>query len=154
MEWLPDPLHPAVVHFPIALLMVGALLSLVAVLWRRWLMPSALLLALGAVGASAAVATGAREEDRVGRLHGEVHEVMEAHEEVAERTRFVAILAAVVAVAACVAARVPVLGRLVALVSACVALAAAWHVAEAGRLGGELVYRHGVGIRGADEGRK
>ena len=36
---IPDPLHPAVVHFPIVLLLLGAPLAVVAVFVRRFNLP-------------------------------------------------------------------------------------------------------------------
>ena len=66
---LPDwnGLHPLVVHFPIALLLVAPLFVLVGV-WlraprnRTWLAAALTLLALGTLGAWVAVSTGEREE--------------------------------------------------------------------------------------------
>lgn len=57
------PLHPMLVHFPIALLLVGSLVYLYA-LWRRaddgvWERTALLMLVLGWLGGLAAVVTGA-----------------------------------------------------------------------------------------------
>jgi len=35
MNFIPNPLHPAVVHFPIVLIVLGTALSVVAVFWRK-----------------------------------------------------------------------------------------------------------------------
>lgn len=61
---LPDPLHPAVVHFPVALLLLGAAVAVLAVFVRRWHLPlfAAIALSLGALGAVAATVTGEKEE--------------------------------------------------------------------------------------------
>ena len=60
MNLLPDPLHPAVVHFPIVLVLLGTVVGLVAVFWRKQHLSllAAVALTLGALGAWAAVETG------------------------------------------------------------------------------------------------
>jgi uncharacterized membrane protein len=57
---LPSPLHPALVHFPIALILFGAVVAVAAVFIGRRVLPplSAGLLAAAALGAVAAAWTG------------------------------------------------------------------------------------------------
>src|SRR5690242_5891191 len=87
---LPDPLHPAVVHFPIVLTFLLPLVALIA-LWRirrgapvrrTW---AAAVAAAAALSLSAWVAmeTGEGQEERVEDIVA--HAPMEAHEEAAER---------------------------------------------------------------------
>jgi len=87
---LPDPLHPAVVHFPIVLM---AFLPLAAfgALWalhrgtpplRAWLAPVALAGAL-TLSAWTALQTGQAQEERAEDVVGE--RVLETHEEAGER---------------------------------------------------------------------
>ena len=86
---LPDPLHPAVVHFPIALaalIPLLALLSLLAIA-RSWLpvrtwAAIVLLQALLVGSAWLALETGEEQEERVERIVAERH--IEDHEEAAE----------------------------------------------------------------------
>jgi len=54
---LPNPLHPAVVHFPIVLLLLGAVAALAAAFLPRGRLPlvAAVCLSMGAVGSVAAV---------------------------------------------------------------------------------------------------
>lgn len=87
---LPDPLHPAVVHFPIVL-MAFLPLAAFAALWalhrgapafRAWLAPVALAGAL-TLSAWAALQTGQAQEDRAEDLVGA--QVLETHEEAGER---------------------------------------------------------------------
>ncbi|MFZ4483679.1 MAG: hypothetical protein ACOYOL_06830 [Chthoniobacterales bacterium] len=127
----PDPLHPAVVHFPLAFLLVGAALACAAVFLRPWTWIAAAALAVGALGALAAVNTGERERsEEIAVPAGEGRRVLDAHEEQGEASRHAGVAAAIVAVAASV-----------------LALLAAREVVAAGRPGGELVYHHGVGLR-------
>lgn len=147
---IPEPLHPAIVHFPIALLLVGAGLSLLAVIFRRWALPTALILVLGAAGALVAVETGEREEHRLPKTTGVVHEAFENHEHAGKRARNFSFVAATLAVLSVLAARWRMVARILAGATAVVALMTAWHVAQAGHYGGALVYEHGLGV-GAKE---
>src|SRR5438552_10932511 len=64
---IPDPLHPAVVHFPIGLIFLGTLLSILTIFTRRGALPqfTAFFLILAAAGAQLAVITGGDETDGV-----------------------------------------------------------------------------------------
>jgi len=83
------PLHPVVVHLPMALAVLIPLLALaVLVAWRRaWLPAKAWALVLGlqavlALSAVAALNTGERDEDRVEKVVSEA--AIEAHEDAAK----------------------------------------------------------------------
>jgi uncharacterized membrane protein len=143
---IPEPLHPAVVHFPIALLLVGAGLSLLAVVFPRWTLPTALILFLGAAGAVVAVQTGEREEHRLPKTTGELHEAFENHEHAGKRARNFSLAAASLAVLTVVSTRWRFVKRILAGATAVVALMTAYHVAQAGHYGGALVYEHGLGV--------
>ena len=144
----PNPLHPAVVHFPVVLLLLGAVAACAAVVVRRWHLPqvAAVLLGLGAAGAVVAMETGEEEEERVTETPA-VEQVLEQHEDWAGRTRTAAVVAAVLAVASACLGRVPAMARATAGLAAAAALGAGWCVAQTGHYGGELVYRHGAGIQ-------
>jgi uncharacterized membrane protein len=87
---LPDPLHPAVVHFPIVLMTLLPLAALGA-LWairrgstpiRAWVAPTVLAGALS-LSAWAALQTGQAQEERAEDVVGERR--LEIHEEAGER---------------------------------------------------------------------
>jgi uncharacterized membrane protein len=143
---LPDPLHPAVVHFPVVLAMILPLFAVGAV-WairggararRAWAIPLGLSIALAA-SAWAAVETGEAQDERVEDVVAE--QPLSAHEEMAET--FLAASAGLATLAAIGlagglagrAARIAtVLGSMVLVIAA----------ARVGHSGGELVYRYGA----------
>lgn len=144
----PSPLHPAVVHFPIVLLLLGLVLAVGAVFMRRWGLPwlAAVVLVVGAAGSIVATVTGGEDEEMVNESSPATEQVLEAHEEWGETTRNAAVFAAVLAVVAALTANMRVVGRSLAILTAVVSLFAAYSVAQAGHYGGELVYRHGAGV--------
>ena len=93
MSIIPNPLHPAVVHFPIVLIVLGAAVSILAVFWRRGYVPTfaATLLALGALGAWAAIETGESDGGLIENAAAQVAPLLDAHEDWAKRTLTAAI---------------------------------------------------------------
>lgn len=144
---VPDPLHPAVVHFPIVLMflvplfMVGALVAIRrgAAPRRAWSLAVAAAAALS-LSAWVAVQTGESQEDRVERAVGDT--ALEAHEEPAERFLLLSGALAVVTLAGFAGGVAGRAGRGVALAGSLGLIAAGVQV---GRTGGELVYQHGAG---------
>jgi uncharacterized membrane protein len=143
---LPDPLHPAVVHLPIALAVLMPLFAtgLMAVIVkgaapaRAWAIAVALQVVL--VGfAWFAVETGEADEERVEKVVAEapIHE----HHEAAEWFLRIAAAAALVMAAGLLPDRRGRIGRIVGVLASLAVLAAA---VRTGHLGGELVYRHGA----------
>lgn len=145
---LPDPLHPALVHFPIVLALLAPLLAagfLFAIQTRRlparaWLAVIALQLSIVASGWLTAE-TGEEEEERVERVVAE--EPIEEHEEAAEAFLWISGIAVPIAVAGLVPGGVGAAARVLALVAS---LAAGAAVARVGHTGGLLVYEHGAAI--------
>lgn len=144
---IPDPLHPAVVHLPIALAVLAPWVALAALVsirrgWlpaRTWLTVVALH-ALLAGSAWLAVETGEQEEERVERVVAE--RPIETHEERAEvflGLSLAALAAAALGMLRGRAGRLAQVGTLVAALAVLVSGAAVGHT------GGELVYRHGAG---------
>ncbi len=145
---LPDPLHPALVHFPIVLALLAPLLA-GGFFWaiqtgrlpaRAWLA----VIALQAVIFGSAwftAETGEEEEERVERVVRE--DPIEEHEEAAEWFIWIAGLTLPIAGAGIFAGSPGTGARALAVVGTLVAAAA---VAQVGHTGGELVYKHGAAV--------
>jgi uncharacterized membrane protein len=146
----PIPLHPAVVHFPIVLLLLGSAMAWVTVFIPRgtWARIAAACLVGGAAGAVLAGQTGEHESESVQTPWGSKG-TLETHEEWAERTQVAALAVAVLAIGVLGMRRWPMLARTMAIATAVGALASTWCVIETGHSGGLLVYRYGTGIRSA-----
>lgn len=155
-------LHPQVVHFAVALVVVGVLFRGVSLIrgvsWLSpgsvsWLSPAAAaLVALGAFASVVAVRSGIDAHGPVERVPGARPAVV-AHEEWGERARNAVLLLLVVeAVATALLLRNNPRARGVQMAAAAVGLVAVGVLARAGDLGGELVYGYagGVGIRSGD----
>ena len=143
---IPDPLHPAIVHFPIVLAVLAPICA-AATVWaihsgrltrRSWIGIVVLQIALVCTG-WAAIETGEREEERVERVVAERH--IEAHEEAAERFLVLAALVLPLAAAGLLAGRIGSVSRALTVALSVAALGLAGSV---GHSGGELVYRHGA----------
>lgn len=148
MNLIPDPLHPAIVHFPIVLILLGCGAAVVATVWRKTHLPglAALLLVLGALGCWAAVKSG---ESDGGLLEGGSpprEALVDAHENWAKRTLAISTFAAFAAATSVMGARWPRFARTVAVLAALASVAAAYSVYQTGHRGGQLVYQHGAGV--------
>lgn len=145
---LPDPLHPAIVHLPIALTLLlpiftfGALVAVRrgARLRIAWGLVVLVALAL-AVSARVAVFTGAQQEERVERIVPEL--ALETHEERAETFALASLVVAAVAGLGLLESRAGGVARALMVAGALALLAGAVAV---GQSGGELVYRHGAAL--------
>jgi hypothetical protein len=143
---LPDPIHAAVVHFPIVFAMVLPLVAIVALVAIRrggsvrlwWGIVLAVMLGL-AVSSFAAVRTGEADEDRVERAVGE--QPLHTHEEAGERFLVLTGALLVLGAGGLLTKRVGGPFRLLGTVATVGVLVAGWQV---GHTGGELVYRHGA----------
>lgn len=143
---LPDPLHPAVVHFPIVL-MAFLPLAAVGALWaihrgvlpfRAWAVP-AILAGVLTLSAWAATETGESQEDRAEDIVGK--QLIHNHEEAAERFFIFSGIVFALSVAGLVRG-VPGRGaRAVATVATLGLLVAGYQV---GHTGGGLVYGDGA----------
>jgi uncharacterized membrane protein len=143
---LPNPLHPAVVHFPIVLAFLLPLFAVGAMIairkgarpLRAWSIPLAIGAAL-TLSSWVAVETGEDQDERVERVVAE--QPLETHEERAEL--FLTLSGVVLLVSATGLAR-GVIGRAGRITATAGAFALVVAGAMVGHSGGELVYRHGA----------
>lgn len=143
--------HPQIVHFAIALLIVGVVLRLLWFTGRlAFTGPEATtLIVIGTVAAVLAVRSGNDAHGPVERVPGARAAVVE-HEEWGIRARniFLAV-AALELIALALAGRKPQQARIAAMAAAAIGVVGLGAVYEAGEHGGELVYNYagGIGIR-------
>lgn len=143
---LPTPLHPAVVHLPIALTVlvpVFAVGTLVAIRRgarapRAWAVTVALLAAL-AGSAWASVETGEAADEQVEAVVAEAP--IESHEEAAEAFLLASAGVLGIALVGLARGRVGQAARLAGTVGTLVLVVMGWRV---GHTGGALVYEHGA----------
>jgi uncharacterized membrane protein len=144
-DMLPNPLHPAVVHFPIVLMLFLPPIA-AFVLWRlhdgarlrTWgwvVLTAAMVVGSGVV----AKETGEDQEDRVEQVVPEA--ALHEHEEAAD----VFVLAAWIVLGLSLAGFAPgIAGRSARLLTLAGTLALAYFGVRVGDLGGKLVYQHGA----------
>ncbi len=144
MEFL-APFHPQITHAPIVLLIVGLLFEIVGRLtdldwWRK---AAFVLLALGVLGAGAALLSGGPAGDAA-EDHGVPGAVVDAHERAADLTFYLGIAALVLRAAAAVSRRARAAAASLALV---LWIATAVMVGVTGHRGGKLVFDYGAAVR-------
>jgi uncharacterized membrane protein len=145
---LPDPLHPALVHFPIVLALLAPLLA-AGFFWairtgrfpaRAWI---AVVVFQAVLFGSAwlTAETGEEEEERVERVVAE--DPIEEHEEAAEWFIWITAVTLPFAAAGVLSGGPATGARVLTIVGTLVAAAA---VAQVGHTGGLLVYEHGAAL--------
>jgi uncharacterized membrane protein len=148
-------LHPEIVHFVVALLLVGVALRWVSLTGKlAFTRPAAAtLLILGTLAAVAAVRSGLDAHEAVERLPG-IGAAVNAHETWAKNTRtvFLGVAGLEVVALALALLRLPSVRRWAEVASAVVGLGGAYLLYGAADRGGDLVYSYagGVGIRSGD----
>lgn len=147
------PFHPQIVHFVVALLLVGVALRWIAFTGKvPFAGPAATtLLLLGTVAAVLAVSSGTDAHDVVERIPG-VGAAVREHEDWGHTTRTVFLVVAGLEVVALVLARRPAWRRWAFVLSGLVGLYGCYAVFETAEHGGELVYSFagGPGLRTGD----
>jgi uncharacterized membrane protein len=143
---LPDPLHPAIVHFPLVLAVLLPLFTAGAIwairrgaqLRRAWSIPVLAALAL-AGSAWLAVETGEAQDERVERVVAEAP--LSAHEEMAETFLTASTVVTLLAAAGLLGG---VVGKIARPATAIASLALVLGALRVGHSGGQLVYRYGA----------
>jgi uncharacterized membrane protein len=140
------PLHPQVVHFVVALGLVGIVLRLISLTGRaRWTRPAgAVLLILAAISSVVAVKSGTAAHGPVERIPG-ARDAVERHEETGEKTRNIFLVVGVLEITGLALASREKARRWFLLASAVVGVVACVELYEAADEGGELVYAYGGG---------
>jgi len=146
---IPIPLHPVIVHFPIVLVVLGALLSTLTIFTRRGALPqfAAVTLILAAGAAQVAINTGGDQAEAVLKRMPEAKPLILVHAEWGEWVRNVSVFAAIGGVVALAFYRVRNVRRVLAFITTLLAGAACYCVFEAGEHGAAMVYHHGVGVQ-------
>jgi uncharacterized membrane protein len=145
---IPDPLHPAIVHFPIVLIFLGTLLSVLTVFTRRGALPqyAAVALILAAAGAQLAVNTGSDQIDNLLQRMPDARPLILVHAEWGMKMRTAAVIAAIVALVALPFHRFRRVWRVLAFITTIITAWASFCAFEAAGYGGAMVFRHGVGV--------
>ncbi|MCI0614931.1 hypothetical protein L0244_18215 [bacterium] len=137
-------LHPALVHFPIVLLLIALLIDIAALIFssRDWLRKSALMLIVfGTVAALVTFWTGRQAAETIS-LTAAVEGVLTRHENSAENTLwFFGVYATIRVILQAVSYRKWIHAVLIVL-----GLTGQYLLFKTADLGGALVYKHGVGV--------
>jgi uncharacterized membrane protein len=143
---LPNPLHPAIVHFPVVLAFLLPISAVVAI-WtirkgsratRAWLAPLSIAAAL-ALSSWVSVETGESQDEKVERVVQE--QPLDAHEEAAEAFLTGSAVVLVIAAAGLFRGRIGTASRIATTIGAVGLVAGAAYV---GHTGGQLVYKYGA----------
>ena len=144
--------HPQIVHFVVALGLLGVGFRVISLLGRgAWLNPAAAsLLILAALAAIPAEKSGTDAHGVAERIPG-ARESVQKHEELGKTTKKVLLIVGALEVLGLFLASKPS-GRVLRVLSAGAGLVAGFYIFETAEHGGELVYQHagGVGTRSGD----
>ena len=138
-------IHPMIIHFPIALLIVGFLFDLTGVLFKKEFFSKTgfYLLILGTLGVAAAYITGNLAGEGIAEA-GTLKQALETHEDAAELTLWLMIITSVFRIGVVLLKKYKGAFQWVALI---LFLAGVISIARTGFYGGELVFKHAAGIQ-------
>ena len=140
-------LHPIVVHFVVALGLVGIVFRILSLLpFGKWATHAATVLIVMAAGASVlAVKSGAASHGPAERIPG-ARPLVQEHEELGEKARTVLLVLAALELIGLATRRREKMARGLAIASAVVGLPTAGLIYGASKHGGELVYDYAGGV--------
>jgi uncharacterized membrane protein len=140
-----DYIHPMIVHFPIALIIVGFLFEVVGVAANKEFYSKAafILLLLGTAGVVGAYITGNLAGAGISEM-GPLKQALEKHEDAAVMTLW--IINGIAAARILLIATKRFTGSL-RWVAVALYLVGVLAIARTGHLGGNLVYRHAAGVQ-------
>lgn len=147
MLHLPDPVHPFAVHFPVAFLLAGVVMTALLLLWPNgWMtrLAAGFLLA-GALGATWAHQTGMAEAAAVRYVGESVVGAVREHKADADLMLWASWLAAAAGVAVVFTRRIPGVTVLVRLGAVGVCVFLLWTMQAAMHTGSELTHTHFFG---------
>ena len=154
-DWVPN-IHPLIVHFPIALLIVAVAVDLLALFWRRWEwgVPAATgLWVLTGVSAIVTYFTGTWAVDTVMIPNGEVADVLSTHLTwgwyTMLYTGIYGLLRAGLSIVPTLYDNTFIHGLIVLI-----GLGGVVPIWKAGENGGQMVYAHGVGVQFVEAERR
>jgi uncharacterized membrane protein len=152
---MPDiaSLHPIIVHFVVALGILGVLFRLVSLTGKlSWTGPAAAALLIGAAVAGVLAAQSGKQAHGIAERIPGARAAVQEHEEAGELTRNLFLVVGVLELAALALRSRAGMARGLLVASGLVGIGAALELYEAGEHGGELVYAYagGVGTRSGD----
>jgi len=145
--YLPDPLHPFAVHFPVAFLLLGSLAVVLSLLWpgSPVLRLAALMMILGAAGTTWAHSSGMVEAAQVRYVGASVSAAVQEHKSVSDLMLLASWLAAVAASVSLFALRIPGVSLLSRLVGVAAVIFLLWTMQATLHTGAELTHQHFFG---------
>ncbi len=138
-------IHPMVVHFPIALLMIGFLSEVTGAILKKEFFSTAAfyLIILGTIGVVAAYFSGGFAGEGITET-GTLKQALETHESAALLTVWLVVATALVRVALVVLKKFQGSLQWIAIV---LFLVSVLSIARTGHYGGQLVFKHAAGVR-------
>jgi len=141
----PTHIHPMIVHFPIALLIVGFLADALGLIFKKDFFSKAgfYLLILGTLGVAAAYISGNLAGGGITEA-GSLKQALETHESAAELSLWLMVIAALVRITLILTKKYVGTFRWIALF---IFLIGVLSIARTGYYGGELVFKHAAGVQ-------
>ncbi len=138
-------LHPMIVHFPIALLIVGFLADIIGIVFKKEFFSKAgfYLLILGTIGVVAAYFSGDAAGDGITE-QGPLKQALETHEEAAQLSLWLMVAAAAFRIAFVWLKKYTGIIKYAALGLFFLGVLS---IARTGYYGGELVFKHAAGVQ-------